>query len=117
MNPAAPVTSTAIQAIPFSAVGSKLPTAEIGRQLDVPPYALDIGNQPAAFHYARDVLAVPPAIAGVRHGCNHRLISPVQRRAVELKTLFMRPLLRIGARNVDRHFMASPIQPFSDSSE
>src|SRR3546814_5478034 len=57
--------------------------------------------------YARDVLAVPPAIAGVRHGCNHRVISPVQRPGVELKTIFMRRLLRIGERIVDRHFMRS----------
>src|SRR3546814_16206608 len=62
--------------------------------------------------YARDVLAVPPAIAGVRHGCNHRVISPVQRRGVELKTIFMRRLLRIGERIVDRHFMADPLKPF-----
>src|SRR3546814_20342695 len=111
MNPAAPVTSTAIQAIPFSAVGSKLPTAEIGRQLDVPPYALDIGNQPAAFHYARDVLAVPPAIAGVRPGCHHRVISPVPRRGVELTTIFTRRLLRLGQRIGERPFMADPLQP------
>src|SRR3546814_6681469 len=64
--------------------------------------------------YARDVLAVQPAIAGVRHGCNHRVISPVQRRGVELKTIFMCRLLRIGERIVDRHSMADPLQTFYD---